>query len=245
MKILYSLLTLAIIISACSQPEPQIDYETAIDTTNVVDDRLTDTTRTVVAELPIQFDSTDILIYPVGLVNLGERGGFTKIGSGSYSGSSYADVSYSSGSNYINGNLINLIFEDSAGNRTALPKFKKKINRARYLESTFKSTRKQYLLYSIYDRDTNGDHRLSSSDLEALYISYIDGTHFRKLTKELHELNDYKLLKKGKMLYFRTLEDINQDGRLNNKDKFHYYHLDLSAIDNEIIEYNPLDVLMD
>jgi hypothetical protein len=187
----------------------------------------------------VKFDSIDVLIYGVGLVDLQERGGYSKFGSGSYRNS---DIAYSNfNSNNLTGNFINMIFEDSNGNRRILTNHKMTIIRATFLRGIFKLTKKRYLLYSIYDRDTNGDGKFNRKDLEAIYISNIDGTNFQKISSELHEFYDYQTLKNDSKLYFRTLEDINKDGKLNNKDKFHYYTIDFGKEDYQIDEYNPLD----
>jgi hypothetical protein len=96
------------------------------------------------------------------------------------------------------------------------------------------------MIYSVYDRDTNADTKFDNSDLEALYISNIDGTNFVKLSKELHELYDFRILKSK--LYFRTLEDINKDGKLNNEDKFHYYFVDFDDKGYNLTEHFPLSI---
>ncbi len=99
-----------------------------------------------------------------------------------------------------------------------------------------------YLLYSISDRDSNGDERLDHADLEALYISKIDGSDFKKLSKELHEFYDWRLIIGENRIYFRTLEDKNKDGQLTNQDKFHYYYITFSADKYAVTEYNPIKI---
>ena len=234
-------ISVVIIISfaSCGQ-QPTIDYDEKLDTTSVVDDRLKDTTKILVSELPIRFDSTDILIFAIGLVDLQERGGYDKIGSGSYSSSEDSSSYFSQ--DYLSGNFINLVFQDKEGKERKLTDKKVVIRNANFLRGIFKKTKSGYLLYSVNDRDSNGDKELSHSDLEALYISRIDGTDFKKISKELHEFYDYNLIKGEKRLYFRTLEDKNKDGELNNKDQFHYYYIDFSAHGYVVTEYDPVKI---
>lgn len=232
-------IVLLTLFASCGQ-QPKIDYEEKIDTTSVVDDRVKDTTKILVSELPIKFDSTDILIFAIGLVDLQERGGYSKIGSGSYGSSDIASSYFNQ--DYLIGNFINLVFQDKGRNERKLTDKKILIRNVNFLREIFSKTKAGYLLYSISDRDSNGDKELSHSDLEALYISKIDGTDFKKITKELHEFYDYKLIKGECKVYFRTLEDKNKDGELNNQDKFHYYYIDFTAENYVVTEYNPVKI---
>jgi hypothetical protein len=232
-------LVTAVLFYSCSQERPKINHE-AVDTTSVVDDITKDTTKILVSELPAKFDSTNILLFAIGLVDLQERGGYSKIGLGSYSSSDIAS-SYFNSDNLI-GNFINIVFQDKSGNEKKLTDKKVRIHSINFLRDIFRKTKTGYLLYSISDRDSNGDKELNHSDLEALYISKIDGSDFKKLTKELHEFYDWNLIKGENRIYFRTLEDKNKDGELNNKDKFHYYFIDFSADKYSVTEYNPVKI---
>lgn len=237
------LLVLALAIatfSSCSENKEKINYETYVDTVATVNDVIQDSTKILVSELPVKFDSIDILIYAVGLVDLQERGDYSKFGSGSFSSSSIAS-SYFNDDDLI-GNYINLIFEAPDGTRKPLANIKMKITSAHFLRGIYKNTKQGYILYTIYDRDTNGDGEFNRDDLEALYISNVNGTQLTKISKELHEFYDYRTFKGDNTVYFRTLEDINKDGKLNNRDLFHYYKMDLSSPEFKVEEYNPLDV---
>jgi hypothetical protein len=231
---------LIILLFSCGNDRPTINYKEAIDTTSIIDDRVKDTTKILVSELPVKFDSTEVLLFAIGLVDLQERGGYSKIGSGSYSGSDVSSF-YFNDDNLI-GNYINIVFLDIYGNERKLTEMKIKIGSINFLREVFRKTRSGYLLYSIYDRDSNSDKTLDHNDLEALYISKIDGTGFKKLTKELHEFYDWNLIKGENRIYFRTLEDKNKDGELNNKDRFHYYFIDFSDDKYSMSEYNPTKI---
>jgi hypothetical protein len=238
-NLLIAFVAMSLLIS-CGQDRAKIDYKKAIDTTSVTDDSIKDTTKILVSELPVKFDSTEMLLFAIELVDLQERGGYSKIGSGSYENSDVASSFFNS-DNLI-GNFINIVFQDKSGEERKLTDKKIKIRSIHFLRDIFKKTKTGYLLYSISDRDSNGDNELDHSDLEALYISKIDGSDFRKLTKELHEFYDWRLIKGENRIYFRTLEDKNKDGELNNQDKFHYYFIDFMNDKYSMTEYNPIKI---
>jgi hypothetical protein len=228
------------LLFSCGQDRPKINYNQEIDTTSVIEDRVLDTTKVLVSELPIRFDSTDILIFGIELIDIRERERMSKIGSGSYSNSDFSS-SYFNG-DYLNGHFINLVFQDKTGTEIKLTNKKIAIRSVSFLRQTFRKHKVGYLLYSVSDRDTNGDKNLDNSDLESLYISKLDGTEFKKITKELHEFYDSNQIKGETRFYFRTLEDENKDGELNNRDKFHYYYLDFTSDNYQLAEYNPLKI---
>src|SRR6187551_161940 len=106
MRRLLIVVVTVILFCSCGQEKPKINHE-AVDTTSVVDDRIKDTTKILVSELPIKFDSTDVILFAIGLVDLQERGGYSKIGSGSYSSSDITS-SYFIRDNLV-GTFINIV----------------------------------------------------------------------------------------------------------------------------------------
>ena len=172
----------AMLMLSCEGDNRKIDYKETIDTTSVIDDRIRDTTKILVADLPVRFDSTDMLLFAIGLVDLKDRGGYSKLTSGS-SGSSEMASGYFGRDNWT-GNFINIVFQDQRGIERKLTDKKLKIVDVTFLRDIFRETKRGYVPYSVFDRDSNGDKELTYSDLEALYISRIDGTEFIKLTKE-------------------------------------------------------------
>src|SRR6187402_1194717 len=119
----------AILFCSCGQEKPKINHE-AVDTASVIDDRITDTTKILVSELPVKFDSTDVLLFAIGLVDLQERGGYSKIGSGSYSSSDITSSSFRS--EELEGNFINIVFQEKAGNERKLTDKKIQIRRVTF-----------------------------------------------------------------------------------------------------------------
>lgn len=234
--------TSIVLFLSCRQRETQINHLQPIDTTAVLDDRLKDSTKVLVAQLPVQFDSTDVLLHAISVVNLkSSDGSFGRISKDAYGSSDFSTGYYTN--NDLTGDFINIVFQDKEGRERALTDKKMSIKRVTFLQEIFKLTKRSYLLYVVSDRDTNGDKAFDHLDLEALYISNLDGTAFTKLTKELHELYDWSLITRERKLYFSTLEDKNKDGRLTNEDTFHYYVIDFTNDPHTVAEYNPLKVL--
>jgi hypothetical protein len=229
----------ALLFASCGRG-PKIDYKDTIDTTSVVDKRINDTTKVLVSDLPVQFDSTHIKLFTVGLIDLDDRGGLSKLNSDSYRSSNMPSSYFSD--DHISGNFINVVFQEPDGKQRKLTDRKLQIRNISFLRDIFKVTKTGWLLYSVSDRDSNGDKELDRSDVESLYISKIDGREFKKITKELHQSHDWNFIKGGKQVFFRTLEDKNKDGEFNNKDKFHYYYLDFSNGQYSVTEYNPLKI---
>ncbi len=75
-----NIIVITIQLFSCGQDRPKIDYKTKIDTTSVIDYQIADTTKMLVSELPIKFDSTDVVLSAIGLVDLQARDGYIKMG---------------------------------------------------------------------------------------------------------------------------------------------------------------------
>lgn len=243
------LLCLSLMLLSCGKRPPRIDYESlsAQDTLSM-ENLINDTTKTVVAGLPVVFDSVRFLIHPVGLIELNERSAKALLKSGSYSSSVYAgsefDVSSSEEDGFV-GNMTNLVFE-SVKSREQRLLTNKVINimTVIFLRDVYAKTNRQYLLYTIIDKDTNQDRLLDNDDIESLYVSNTDGTGFKKMTKDQHEYYGGELIKEELKFYFKTIEDANHDGQFDRMDSFHYYYLDFSKDTVGIFEYNPLRLLV-
>ncbi|MGK7391758.1 MAG: hypothetical protein ACNS60_15505 [Candidatus Cyclobacteriaceae bacterium M2_1C_046] len=190
------------LLTACSDTKPKIVYKGPTETSE--NNSLVDTAGITLAGLPIHFDSTTYLIHPIGQYTPVK--GASKIYVSSYnSGSSGLAVAYRSGFS-VSGKLDNLKFQHiDSSNFDALTEKEIKIRSFTFLRSIFNSSKKQILIYSITDKDTNNDSKLNDSDIESLYISGIDGSNFKKLSPELHELVDWQVMDIQNRVYFITL----------------------------------------
>jgi hypothetical protein len=229
-----------IIFWSCGPEKTRIKDET-IDSPIDAKETVIDATQMIVSELPEKFDSTEILLFGIVLVDLQERSQYSKFGSGSFNSSEIAS-SYFEADELI-GDFVNIVFQDKNGNNRKLTDKNVKIRSVSFLRGIFEETKSAFLLYSVFDRDTNGDREINETDLKALYISEIDGSAFQKLTKEFHQLHDWRYVEGERRIYFRTFEDKNGDGELDNKDQFHYYFIEFSGKNFLVEEHNPLDVL--
>lgn len=226
--------------SCISDPKPTVVYPK--DSTNKVGEQplIVDTTLVLTGELPVYFDSTDYLLFPIGPIRVYSRGD-NKIyyGSGS-SGDKSFSIGYLSGTTYT-GNLDNVMIQhlDSTDFRPITDKVIK-ITSFRFLESIRKRTKQQLVVMTVIDIDSNNDGKLTSEDIESLYVSNLNGKNLKKLSIELQELLDWKILGINKRLYFRTLEDIDKNGEFNKKDKIHHFYVELENEEFNVIEYDPL-----
>ena len=114
------------------------------------------------------------------------------------------------------------------------------ISNVSYLNTVFEKSKKQLLVYTIVDMDTNRDKKLDSNDIKALYISTISGDNFKKLTADMQELIDWNLVESKNRLYFRTIEDTNQNGQFDKNDRINYHYVDLMSPDFTTENYNPI-----
>lgn len=191
-----------------------------------------------VADIPVNFDSTQYLLHPVGgfSVYWGEKI-YTK--SGGHSSAMYSVSGRSR--DQIHGKMHNILFQSlESDSLTPLTDKNIRIKQVNFLRSVFNSTGQQVLVYRILDADTNGDEVLTDADVQSLYISRVDGQEFRKLTADAFQLINWEELSTNSRLYFRALEDSDKDGKFGKQDQLHYYYIDFAAQDWEVMEYFPL-----
>ncbi|MBF4473557.1 hypothetical protein [Flavobacterium sp. HJJ] len=198
-----------------------------------------DSAQIKIADLPIQMEGTNYLIHPVGDLNVYEKGPKTKYGS-----SSVNDVSFTisnASENEITGYLQNLKFQkigsDSIKALTDKPVL---IQTATYLKDVSAKIKRQIMVYSMMDMDTNKDGKLDVSDITTLYLSDSSGENFTKVSPDFQELIDWDLIESQKRLYFRTVEDTNKNGKFDSKDVVHYNYIDLTNKDWKVESYNPI-----
>jgi DNA integrity scanning protein DisA with diadenylate cyclase activity len=134
----------------------------------------------------------------VGDLRVYERGSKARYGSSSVIDLSFTISNY--GENEITGYLQNLKFQktDSDSILTDKPAL---IQTATYLKSVSDRAKKQIMVYTMFDADTNRDGKLDSSDIKSLYLSE-SGKRFTKVSMDLQELIDWNLIDSKSRLYF-------------------------------------------
>lgn len=216
---------------------PKVTYENT--TKTEIKTAPADSSQIAIADLPIQMEGTSYLIHPIGDFRVYE--GRSK---STYGTSNTDKVSFSV-SNYnrfeLTGFLQNIKFQhvDSTGIRSLTNK-KVVISNVSYLNTIFEKSKKQFLVYTIVDMDTNRDTKLDANDIKALYISTIDGKNFKKLSSDMQELIDWNLVESKNRLYFRTIEDTNENGQFDKNDRINYHYVDLLSPEFTIENYNPI-----
>jgi hypothetical protein len=237
-KSIISGLFLVLLMASCQKEaeKPKVIYDNSSKST--VAPKL-DSTKVEIADLPVQMEGTDYLIHPVGDLRIYERGAKSRYGS-----SAVNDVSFtiSNVAQYeITGFLQNLKFQktssDSIRPLTTKPIL---IETATYLKPVSNHIKKQIMVYTMVDADTNKDGKLDTNDINTLYLSVISGEKLTKISADLEELIDWSLIESSNRLYFRTIEDTNKNGQFDQKDVVHYNYIDLNKNEWKAISYSPI-----
>jgi len=200
-----------------------------------------DTTQISVADLPINFQGTNFLIHPVGDLN-----SFGRTKNASYDASRSDSEQSFTVSNYneyeITGYLKNLKFQE-VGSDSIRPLSTKPIliETATYLKTIADKSKKQLIIYTLSDSDTNQDGKIDGNDIKTLYLSESSGANFIKISDDFQEVIDWNLVESINRLYFREIEDSNKNGAFDKSDKIHYHYLDLLSKELKTVEYNPID----
>jgi hypothetical protein len=150
-----------------------------------------DSTQIEIADLPIQMEGTNYLIFPIGDLRVYEKGIKTRYGS-----SSVNDLSFTisnAAENEITGYLQNLKFQKiGSDSLRALTNKPILIQTATYLKSVAERTKRQMMVYTLVDTDTNKDGKLDTSDIKTLYLSEISGANFTKIAADYYEFDRSK-----------------------------------------------------
>ncbi|MFY7988482.1 MAG: hypothetical protein ACOVNP_06330 [Flavobacterium sp.] len=232
------LLTFSLITTLMSCKEetetPKVIYEEG---KTKVEAQGKDTSSIKVADLPILMEGTKYLIHPVGDVRVYDSN--SKV----YGSSKTNQVSYAI-SNYnrfeITGYFDNLNFQHiDSTNVKPLTDKKIQIQTATFLDGIAAKTKKQIIVYTLVDSDTNKDGKINQNDIRSLYLSTISGDKFTKLSEEFQELIDWNIIEAQNRLYFRCIEDINKNGAFDKNDKVHYHFVNLLAEDWKVEMYTP------
>ena len=91
-----------------------------------------------------------------------------------------------------------------------------------------------------YANDSKDDGNLDANDIKSLYLSDISGAKFTKVSVDLHEIIDWKIIEAQARIYFKAIEDTDKNGKFDKSDKIHYNFVNLLDADWKPIEYNPL-----
>ena len=237
----YIILSVVALLVSCKQEKetPKVSYDT-----NAKDKPVTktDASSIKVADLPINFSGTNILIHPICDLSIYSRDKNVAYDSSSR-GESQQSFAVSDNREFeITGYLQNIKFQEIGKDSIkALTDKQILIETATYLKNTADKTKKQFLVYTLADADTNKDGKIDSNDIKTLYISAINGSNFTKLSQDLQELIDWNCMESTSRLYFRTIEDINKNGAFDKEDKVHYHLLDLLSKEWKVQEYFPVN----
>ena len=235
---IFGFLTVLVLVSCKEHEEekPKVIYE---ETTSKAAVRV-DTTQIRIADLPVHMEGTSYLLHPVGELRVYDTKSKMSYGSSSTSRVSYAVSNYNRFE--ITGFLKNIHFQhvDSVVSKPLTDK-SMVIQTATYLNTFAQKTKKQILVYSISDLDTNRDRKLDSNDIRSLYISDISGDNFTKITPDFQELIDWNLMEVKNRLYIRTIQDSNKNGDFDKDDAVFYYFVDLLDPEWKLNEYKPFN----
>lgn len=228
----YCFLSVFTLLISCKEEteKPKVIYE------NTDKERVeakADTSKLLVADLPVQMEGTDVLIFPVGEYAVNKAVNKVK-----YATDKESFVVSNSNEYEITGYLTNFKFQQIGSDSLRVLTDKSVlIERVTYLKSIADKTNKQFLVYVLEDMDSNKDSKLDSNDIKNLYISSIDGSNFQKLSSDFHELIDWNVIDSQNRLYFRTIEDINKNGAFDKDDKVHYCYVNLLDKELKIVDY--------
>jgi hypothetical protein len=213
---------------------PKVIYENPSKVVIVPKD---DTTKIEVADLPIQMEGTNYLLFPIGKLSISNKNYDSSSRGGNqlnYKVSNYSEYQITG---YLRNVKMQQIGKDSIKTLTDKDIVIQSIT---YLKSIADKTKQQILVYVIEDMDTNKDLTLDDNDIKCLYLSDISGNRFVKISVDFQELIDWKVVESINRLYFRTIEDTDKNGEFDKKDKLHYHYIDLSIKDWKSNEYNPI-----
>ncbi len=234
MKSLLSIIVITIVLG-CNNPKemPKVKYESAKNSEKVTEKK--DTTQIEIADLPIQMEGTNYLLHPMGKLRL--KGEDSKWESGKNSNiNSYAISNYNRFE--LTGYFDNIKFQNIDSIATHLLTQKQiQIQTITFLNTIADKIKKQYLIYTLVDMDSNKDGNLDENDIKSLYVSFSNGQSFIKLSADYQEVIDWNLLESKNRLYFRSIEDINKNGAFDKTDKLHYFLVDLNVKNLKVEEY--------
>jgi len=235
MRTLLSLIVLVSLVS-CKKDvaTPKVSYD---ENKNSQSTTPKDSSEFKVADLPILIEGTHYLIHPIGDVRVYDIEG-KAYGSSKANQISYAISNYNQ--NEITGYFDNLHFQhiDSTAIHPLTTK-KVQIQTATFLNTMAAKTKKQIMVYTLVDADTNKDGEINQNDIRSLYLSTTSGKEFTKISTDFQEVIDWNIIEAQNRLYFRSIEDVNKNGAFDKNDKVHYHYVNLVANEWKVETYTP------
>jgi hypothetical protein len=235
MRTLLSLIVLVSIVS-CKKDvaTPKVSYD---ENKNSQSTTPKDSSEFKVADLPILIEGTHYLIHPIGDLRVYDIEG-KAYGSSKANQISYAISNYNQ--NEITGYFDNLHFQhiDSTAIHPLTTK-KVQIQTATFLNTMAAKTKKQIMVYTLVDADTNKDGEINQNDIRSLYLSTTSGKEFTKISTDFQEVIDWNIIEAQNRLYFRSIEDVNKNGAFDKNDKVHYHYVNLVANEWKVETYTP------
>lgn len=202
-------------ISCKEEPKPKVKYDQPTKKIEVKKD----TSKLVVADLPLQFANSNVLLYAIGELQV------SNLQKGSYSekyetsGFNVSNVLEDELTGYLQNVKFQQIGKDSLHVLTDKAVM---IERITYLKS------KRLLVYVLADADTNQDSKVDSDDIKSLYVSTDMGKNFTKVSPEVQELIDWNYIENAGKIFFRTIDDRNKNGAFDKNDDLHYFTLNVN-----------------
>ncbi|WP_333876430.1 hypothetical protein [Flavobacterium sp.] len=233
-RAIYIVLLTGLVLASCKKEEstkPKVIYENNPKTKTEVPE---DTTQIEIADLPVHLSGTNFLIYPIGTVTSDKKSLKSYDSGTGYTVSNYSEYQ-------ITGYLQNLKFQEMGKDTIyALTDKNILIETATYLKTIADKSKKQLMVYSLCDMDTNKDNKLDNSDIKSLYLSEVSGGNFTKISVDFQELIDWNVIEAQNKLFFRTTEDTNKNGQFDKEDKVHYFFVNLLEKEWKATEYKPI-----
>lgn len=230
-------LALILSIAGCKNDSeiPKVSYGKKVK--NRIQATKEDTTKIEIADLPIQFAGTNMLLFPLGQLRVSKN--YKSSSAEAYGGSESNNFKISNNNdNEITGYMTNLKFQKLGQDSLVLLSNKKLfIQSVTYLKEIAQSAKLQLLVYVLEDDDTNKDGAIDQDDINTLYISTIDGKNLTKLSTNLEELIDWHLVPSTSRIYFRTIEDSNKNGKFDKGDVVHYQYVNVLDKNFKVVRF--------
>ena len=170
---------------------------------------------------PVISDFSEYIMIPVGFKNIAESR-LSKIGSYSSYGSS---GSYSVSGIYYKyrGLFNNIVFKNKNQQDTFLLLDKKALITCFYYPYKYCKEKDadvpKFLMFSVIEKDTNGDNLINDDDAENIYLANMSGKNMKRVNPENTKLINWTLNRKDKKIYLRLRTDSNLDKKFTKNDK--------------------------